>query len=191
MYNVITMIKRLTIVLVLLASVATIYAQDVKKEAETVKTKMDMFASKTGAITKFIDTKLPVLKTSFGGVAETRIRKISNGGLVAFFYQIVKTGKYSTSTASIEYSDLLEVLKALEALQAEVGNDLATNPDYLENKFITVDGFQVGYYVSGSKSSWYIKLEKYGSDNTLFIDSGDTIESAFTEAKNKIDELKK
>ena len=184
------MIKKLTLALLLLATTATIYAQDVKKEAETVKTKMDVFASKTGAITKFIDTKLPALKTSFGG-AETRIRKISNGASFAYFYQIIKEGKYSNSTASIEYSDLLEVLKALKALKTEVSNDVATNPDYLENKFITVDGFQVGYYVSGGKASWYIKLEKYGSDNTLFIDNGDTIESAFTDAKNKIDELKK
>ena len=36
---------------------------------------MDAFASKTGIITKFTDTKLPNLKTSFGS-AETRIRKV-------------------------------------------------------------------------------------------------------------------
>ncbi len=166
------------------------YGQDVKKEAETFKTKMDVFASKTGSITKFIDTKLPNLKASFGS-AETRIRKITNGSSSAFFYQILKEGKYSNSTASIEYSDLIEVLKALKALKAEVTNDISTNPDYMENKFVTVDGFQVGYFVSGAKASWYIKLEKYGSDNTLFIENGDTIETAFTEAKNKIDELKK
>lgn len=166
------------------------YGQDVKKEAESIKTKMDVFASKTGSITKFVDTKLPNLKASFGS-AETRIRKISNGSQSAFFYQIVKEGKYSNSTASIEYSDLIEVLKALKALKAEVNNDVAANPDYMENKFVTVDGFQIGYYVSSGKASWYIKLEKYGSDNTLFIDNGETIETAFTDAKNKIDELKK
>jgi hypothetical protein len=188
--NKIIMIKKMTFTLALLISTATIYAQDVKKEAETVKTKMDAFASKTGSITKFIDTKLPILKTSYEG-AETRIRKISNGSTSAFFYQIVKEGKYSNSTASIEYSDLLEVLKALKALKADVINDANTNPDYLENKFITVDGFQVGYYLSSGITKWFIKLEKYGSENTLFIDSGDTIEIAFTEAKNKIDELKK
>ena len=82
-------------------------------------------------------------------------------------------------------------MKALKALQPEVEKDLASKPDYLENKFITVDGFQIGYYVSDGKVSWYLKLEKFGSDNTLFIDRGDVIESAFSEAKNKIDELKK
>ena len=170
-------------------SVAT-YGQDVKKEAENLKTKMDVFASKTGSITKFVDTKLPNLKATYGS-AQTRIRKITNGTTSAFFYQIEKEGKYSSNTASIEYSDLTEILKALKVLKTDVANDVSANPDYMENKFVTVDGFQVGYFISGGKASWYIKLEKYGSDNTLFIDNGNTIETAFTDAKNKIDELKK
>jgi hypothetical protein len=182
--------KKSTILMALLLGSATLFAQDVKKEAETVKTKIDMFSSKTGTITKFVNTKLPNLKTSYG-VAETEIRKIINGTNPIYFYQIKKGAKYGNSTASIEYNDLLEILKALKALQPEVEKDIATNPDYLENKFITADGLQVGYYVKEGKASWYIKLEKYGSDNTLFIDSGAIIETAFTEAKNKIDELKK
>lgn len=184
------MVKKILFISTLTIMSITTYGQDVKKEAETVKTKMDVFASKTGSITKFVDTKLPNLKTTFD-YAETRIRKITNGTQAAFFYQIIKEGKYSNSTASIEYSDLIEVLKALKVLKTEVTNDVSTNPDYMENKFVTVDGFQLGYYVSSGKASWYIKLEKYGSENTLFIDNGDTIETAFIEAKNKIDELKK
>lgn len=184
------MLKKLMLISTVTVMSVTSYAQDVKKEAETVKTKMDVFASKTGSITKFRDFKLPNLKASYSS-AETRIRKISNSASSAFFYQIVKEGKYSNSTASIEYSDLIEVLKALKALKIEVSSDISSNPDYMENKFVTVDGFQLGYYVSNGKANWYIKLEKYGTDNTLFIDNGETIETAFTEAKNKIDELKK
>lgn len=150
---------------------------------------MDVFVSKTGTITKFIDTKLPYLKASFGS-AETRIRKISNGAVSAYFYQISKEGKYSNTTASIEYTDLIEVLKALKALQNEVNNDILANPDYLENKFVTVDGFQVGYYIDKGTVHWYVRLEKYGSDVTLFIDKYETIETTFSEAKNKIDSLK-
>lgn len=185
------MLKKISLVLVLLLGATMMFAQDAKKEAETVKTKMDAFASKTGTITKFTDSKLSGLKTIYGGVAETRIRKITSGAVTSFFFQIEKEGKYSNSTASIEYSDLLEVIKALATLKADVDKDIALKPDYLENKFITVDGFQVGYYVSNGKSTWYLKLEKYGSDNTLFIDNPEIISKAFDEAKLKIDELKK
>jgi hypothetical protein len=164
-------------------------AQDVKKEAENVKTKMEVFSSKTGVITKFIDSKLPNLKALYTS-AETRIRKVKSGNTETYFYQIEKEGKYNSSTASIEYSDLLEVIKAVKTLKAEVEVDITNNPDYMENKFTTVDGLQVGYYISNGKATWYIRLEKYGSDNTLFVADGNTIETAFTDAKNKIDELK-
>lgn len=184
------MLKKILFVSTMTIMSISTYGQEIKNNVETIKTKMDIFTSKTGSITKFVDTKLPNLKASFGS-AETRIRIIANGNSSISFYQIVKGDKYSSTTASIEYSDLVEVVKALKALKTEVDNDIATNPDYLENKFVTVDGFQVGYYVSKGKASWYIKLEKYGSDNTLFIDNADIIETAFTEAKNKIEELKK
>lgn len=179
--------KTLTILTLLI----TIYSfsQDIKKESEKVKTKMEQFASKSGVITKFTDTNLSDLKSGYT-VAETRIRKLNSAGIVKYFYQIEKPGKYGSSTASIEYSDLLEVIKAFNSLKLEVNIDVTKNPDYLENKFITEDGFQLGYYVSKGKATWYIKLEKYGSDKTLFIKDLEKIESNFVEAKNKIEELK-
>jgi len=184
------MLKSITVTMILLFGATILYAQDTKKEAETIKTKMDAFASKTGTIIKFTDSSLGGIKTIYGELCDTRIRKINSGTMATFFYQIVKKGKYTNSTASIEYTDLLEVIKAMQTLMVEVEKDVALNPDYLENKFVTVDGFQVGYYVSEGKSSWYLKLEKYGSDNTLFIDSGDAISKAFNDAKAKIDEIK-
>lgn len=185
------MLKKSLIIVALSIISSSIFAQDVKKEAEVVKTKMEAFASKTGIITKFTDFKLPNLKSTYGGSSETRIRKVNSGNTATFFYQIEKTGKYSNSTASIEYSDLLEVIKALKTLKADVEQDVTNNPDYLENKFTTIDGFKVGYFVNKGKASWYLQLEKYGSDNTLFIENGETIEIALNDAKIKIDELKK
>lgn len=77
-------------------------------------------------------------------------------------------------------------------MKSDEEKDIASNPDYLENKFTTVDGFQVGYYVDKGKSMWYLKLEKYGSDNnTLYLRDGDIIETAFNDAKAKMDEMKK
>ncbi|MEI6266091.1 MAG: hypothetical protein WCP74_13405 [Sphingobacteriia bacterium] len=185
------MFKKTTLILSTFMLTKLAFSQDVKKEVQKAETKMDAFASKTGTIVKFVDTKLPDLKLSFGSLAETRIRKIISGGEARFYYQIVSQGKYSNSTASIDYSDLLEVIKAIKSLNADVEKDIAFNPDYLENKFTTTDGFQVGYYVSKGKASWYLRLEKYGSDNTIFVKDSDGIETAFTDAKIKIEELKK
>src|SRR5690606_27170853 len=98
------------------------FSQDIQKESESAKTKMESFASKTGVITKFTDTNLSSLKSSYT-VAETRIRKVNSGGNARYFYQIEKPDKYGTTTASIEYSDLLEVIKAFNSLKSEVDND--------------------------------------------------------------------
>lgn len=185
-----SILKRNTFALLLLLSTTVVFAQEVKKENETVKTKMDAFSSRTGTTLKFTDSFLPDLKASYGN-AETRIRKIKSGTTSTFFYQIEKAGKYSRNVASIEYSDLLELIKALNSLKADVDGDIEKKPDYLENKFVTVDGFQIGYYASKGKAQWYVKLEKYGSDNTLFIDNIEMIQTAFNEAKSKIEELKK
>ena len=165
-------------------------AQADKKDEKVFQTKMDVFSSKTGTIITFIDTKLPDMKSSFTTV-ETRIRKILSGGDFKYFYQIIKQGQYGSKTASIEYSDLVEVNKAIQTLKEEATKDIAMNPDYLETKFVTADGFQVGYYVEKGKISWYITLEKYGSDNTIFIKQSESIETAFRDAQKKIEDLKK
>ena len=91
-------------------------AQADKKDEKVFQTKMDVFSSKTGTIIKFIDTKLPDMKSSFTTV-ETRIRKILSGGDLKYFYQIIKQGQYGSKTASIEYSDLVEVNKAIQTLK--------------------------------------------------------------------------
>lgn len=182
--------KKLYFLLCLLLATTLTFSQEQKKELEKEKTKIDAFASKTGSIIKLSDYKLTGIKTLYGGLSETRIRKINSGSLVSYFFQIEKQGKYNTSTASIEQSDLLEVIKALNSLKTEVEKDIATNSDYLENKFTTVDGFKIGYMVNKGKVTWFLQLEKYGSDNTIFIENLETVEKSFEEAKNKIEELK-
>jgi hypothetical protein len=103
---------------------------------------------------------------------------------------VEKQGKTSTSTGSIEYNDLLQLTKVLATLKGEALNDLSSRPDYVENKYVTDDGFQFGYYITEGKSKWYIKLEQNGTDNTLFINDVQTIESSFNEAKYKIEAIK-
>jgi hypothetical protein len=185
------MFKKIALILTNILLAIASFSQDLKKETQKTETKMDAFASRTGIIVKFIDFNLQDLKLSYGSIAETRIRKIVGGAESKYFYQIESQGKYSSNTASIEYTDLLEVIKAIKSLKTDVEKDVAFNPDYLENKFTTADGFQVGYFINKGKATWYLRLEKYGSDNTVFVKDGNDIETAFNDAKNKIEELKK
>lgn len=65
-------------------------------------------------------------------------------------------------------------------MKGEVDKDLSHNPDYLENKFTPVDGFQMGYFISKNKVMWFLNLEKYGSDKSLYLDSAYILEAALT-----------
>ena len=178
--------KKLLVVMAMLLPLAT-FAQnteDVKK-----LTKFEEFSSKTGSIVKFVDVKMPRISLSWGSL-DARIRTIKSGNN-AYFYRLEKpeTSSSTAKIAMIEYSDLVEINKALAKLVSEVDADVASNPDYLENKFRTVDGFEVGYYVSKGEANWYLKLERYSS-STVFVKNQTLVIDAFKNAQAKIEELK-
>ena len=177
--------KKLIVILVLMTPLG-LFAQS---DAEKKLTKFEEFNSKTGRISKFVDVTMPRISKSFMGSMETSIRTLMGEQSNFYFYRIEDSENQRSNIAMIEYSDLVEINKALAKLVDEVESDCAAKPDYLENRFITEDGFQIGYYVSKGKASWYLKLERYKS-STVFIKNAETLTSNFTEAQKKIEELK-
>ena len=150
-------------------------------------TKFEELSSATGKIVKFQDYSLPNMAQSVMGFLQTSIRTIMGGNTNTYFYRIKEPS--NSHIAMIAYSDLIEINNALDKLCASVDADIAANPDYLENKFRTIDGFEIGYYISKRKASWFIKLERYSS-STVLIKDQKTLVEAFKNAKAKIEELK-
>lgn len=181
--------KTLVVAISLIASV-NLFAQQQTTTPKT-ESKFESFSSKSGTIVTFTDYPTDGLKRRFGK-GETSVRKVTNGSNESrYYFKITNEGQYSTSTAVIEYSDLLEILKAISVLKQSEVKDI-TNPNYTESKFRTSDGFEIGYYVSSGKSNWYLQLERIGRDNTIFPSGTITeIEQTFLAAKTKIEELKK
>ncbi len=179
--------KKVLILIAILSSTVA-FAQKSDKEDKQL-TKFEQISSQTGKIVKFQDVKMPNIALSFGGVLKAGIRLVM-GENEAFFYRIEKPETSSSlgRIAMIEYSDLVEINKALETLSSAVDSDLEANPDYLENKFRTVDGLEVGYYVSNGKANWFIKLERYTS-STVFPRNKEEIINSFLEAQSKIESL--
>jgi hypothetical protein len=175
--------KQILFFVMIATFVATNFAQDVKDESS----KMDLFSSKTGVIIKFTDYKLPKLFLT-QGMADTKIRKIESSDEVEYFFQISKKIQSDTKTAAIASEDLVDLINALETLKVSATNDMSTS-EYIENKFITDDGFMLGYFISAGEVKWFLTLEKYGSVSTIFINNVSTIEKSFNGAKLKMDEL--
>lgn len=178
-------------VLIILMLVIPFVCYSQNNEESKKLTKFEEFTSKTGSIMKFVDVKTPNIPLYLLGSVDTGIRTILNNQGNVYFYRIEQpeTSRSIEHIAMIEYSDLVEVNKALEKLINEIDADVRRNPDYLENKFITEDGFQIGYYVSKGKASWFMKLERYKS-STVFVKNSDVLISAFKNAQLKIEELK-
>ncbi len=179
--------KKVLIIMAMLLPLAT-FAQkteDVKK-----LTKFEEFTSKTGAIIKFVDVNMPRIPVSYASLAVS-IRTLYSGASKSYFLRLEKeeTSSSNARIAMIEYSDLVEINKALVKLASEVDADLAANPDYMENKFRTVDGFEVGYYITKKEVQWYLKLERYTNSNVYPKSRADIIEY-FKDAQTKIEELK-
>ena len=162
-----------------------------QNDAAKKLTKFEQITSKTGRISKFVDVNMPSIPQSFMGSLSTSIRTVMGEQSNSYFYRIEEseTSRSTSHIAMIEYSDLVEINKALVKLTSEVESDIVTNPDYLENKFITTDGFQVGYYVNKGSAHWYLKLERYSS-STVFVKNQEVLVEAFTNAQKKIEELK-
>lgn len=172
--------KKLLVIMAILVPLSS-FAQsneDVKKI-----TKYEEYYSKTGSIIKFIDVYMPkIYFTSSTLNAYIRIFKSTND---VYFYRLEE----DENRAMIEYSDLVEINKAITKLASEVDSDIAANPDYLENKFRTDDGFEVGYYVKNCEANWYLKLERK-SGSTVFIKYASGVFDNFKSAQAKIEELK-
>ena len=181
--------KLLFLILALMVSNFAIHAQQ-EKNQEKQLTKFEEFSSKTGVIVKYVDTALPNLPVSFSTL-QTGIRTIMRGSENAYFYRLEEpeTSRSVSHIAMVEYSDLVEINKAISRLVADVDADVAANPDYLENKFRTSDGFEIGYYVSKQKPHWFIILERYSS-STVFLKNQQDVVDAFKAAQSKIEELK-
>lgn len=170
-------------------------AQEDNLESKERLSKIELFQSKKGVIIKSIDYNLPPITTMYTLTSsETKIRVLKTEDDEKYFYQIKIEGKSGSSTASIEYQDLLELIKAIKTLKAEENADVSRKNDYLENKFITSDGFQVGYRIKNGrfetgKSTWYMG-QGVLLYNEATLKSVDDFEQALENAKMKIDELK-
>jgi hypothetical protein len=178
--------KGCAILIFIFTLLASIYAQEVEKKT----TSYDQFISQSGKIIRFLDYKLPALKGSYE-IYENKIRVLNAGDKTTYYLQISKKGKYGEATGSINEIDLGEMVKAIDSLLVTYANDATKKFDYMENKFITDDGVEIGYYFSGKDTSWYIVLGKYKTDASCFFYNGDLLKNAFNLAQNKIAEVKR
>lgn len=166
-----------------------------EEDEQRPQTKFEEFVSKTGSIVKFIDIETePIHRVvGEGTTIETSVRTVIRGNEKSYFFrlEIPETTTTISRIEMIEYSDLVEINKALDVLINEVSNDEQLGPDYLENRFISEDGFRIGYYVKHSfktkkaESTWFMTI----NHKNVRIRNSESAIATFRTAQAKIEEL--
>lgn len=137
------------------------------------QTKFEAFSSRIGVICRFRDYNLPridLIQTNEATIAIPSVRVVTLGHEEKkFFFHIEMVTEYHSDSATIEYSDFQEMLMAFDTLQSCEIEDSRERPDYLENHFVTEDGFKIGYYISGGKTVWFLNLSRYGTKSSLYM----------------------
>lgn len=149
----------------------------------------------SGVFIKYVDVYLPELKL-------LRTFETLEVSVRIFFnevngYHFMLSNNTGDVILKIEYSKLVEINNALLLLSANLDNDIATQPDYLENKYL-VDDIAVGYFarkgytVNSRNFGWFIDSP---SGTRIFFNQTNPNKISFLEMLNmiqsKIEELKK
>ena len=163
---------------------------DEKKDSIPSNTKYGALFLQKGLIIKFEDFKIE--KISFRPYGMTTKIKVH----FRKFYHKFKNSYYlileaGDEKAYIEYSDLVEINKAIIKLKSEVENDCLKKPEYLENKYVTVDDFEIGYWVKKKlgkyEPTWYLDFNR----TSIFYDSIDieVVSKMFLDKQAQIEKM--
>ena len=167
-------------------------AQDYDAERDSVRsnTKYGVLLKKKGRFIKFEDFK----EEKFSLDPDYGIPKIKV--YIRKFYEIDKNYYFlclriGVKYTFVEYSDLVEINKAIVKLRYEVGSDCLKQPEYLKNIYISDDDFEIGYWVTKKNRkyspTWYLYLDntRYAY-NIIYIDY---IQKMFQEKQAEIEDM--
>ena len=174
-------------------------------QSERRMTKIEQLTGGYGKIIKLIDIDMGsfISEEGFSSVPyriNVREVRLEADTLRRFFFRITMEDKIRKISASVEYYDLLELIEIMSIFKKEAENDILLTKqkkisDYekvIETKFVTVDGFEFGYYLANKKPKWFMTLENWGIDKTLYFNSSMSIETMLIGAKTIIEnELKR
>ena len=142
-------------------------------------------SSKENRFVKFYDITTLGIPTAFGGWVKTHIRVFQENPNSKYSYII----EDESSSILIEYQDLVKINQALVRLQSEVDADIQAGRDYLENKYVSDNGFQIGYCVKNGEVSWFMQLNR-NTSSFILLKEPELFIPSFKAAQQEIEELK-
>lgn len=130
---------------------------NVDKPKKKTETKFEKFISNYGVFSKFTEYQTSELPLQGDGISKCYIREYIdlNTNKKTYFLHI----QSGLGHEFIAYEDLVKLIEAMDVLQKSYIEDLKLNShNYTECKFITDDGFEIGYYFRKQKPTWFIDM---------------------------------
>ena len=144
----------------------------------------------------------------------TFVRKVDAGDAIQYYYvlkvyQVVSKEIHSSLkpvfVTMVSYEELEKINIALKELLAEEDALWGKGPssiDYVEKKYVTADGLEIGFCVDKGKLEWFVEADYYGTINgwnlkeriinnkAFSVNNGSLLEDGFQKAQMKINGLK-
>ena len=159
--------------------------------------KYDKLLSKSGCVIK--KASVPVIQknlAAYGGRDYISLSvKLVKIGTTTYYY-LYFYERWDDKFAFIEYNDLVSLISSLPTIRASEQKDITSEIEGIQNRYVTADGFAVGYNIENGYAQWGINLNifdmsSYYKKSTPDIElSYDEILLILKEGKKKIDELK-
>lgn len=102
----------------------------------------------------------------------------------------------------LSYEDLKKINSALALLISEEENvwkSGVANIDYSENKYVTENGFKIGFCVNKGRLEWFVEtdyfeavngwnvLDRANEHKAFMFNNGDLLKTCFSQAQEKIE----
>lgn len=134
---------------------------------------------------KFTDYNLENLNYS----TSAELRRVESKADIVYYLRINVINNSLSYTASFNEVEIHNIINAIQQFKQEIFSDKekVKTAQYIENKYITSDGYRIGYFVKkDGKSKWFIDVSNYSDYGTEFFNEVLPIETAFKQAVKKI-----
>ncbi len=138
---------------------------------------------------KFTDYNLENL--NYGTSAE--VRRVESKADIVYYLRINVINNSLSYSATFNEDEIHNVINAIQQFKQEIFSDKekVKTAKYIENKYITSDGYQIGYFVKrDGKYKWFIDVSKYSKYGIEFFNEVLPIETTFKQAVKKIETIK-
>ena len=143
-------------------------------------------SSSDRTLVRVVEHEQPSIHTKFGDYIQTKINEFTADS-TSYIFEIVKD---ECTSIMINYDELKAINDKLPEIVYSSEEDLIGDYKFVEFKYVSDSGFQLGYYVRRSKISWFLSFGESKQD-IIYLRNKEELIEVLVGAQSTIEELMK